>query len=1342
MKIQNLFNIGIIDKDSEGRFVAEGKLIDAENFFVNTLEGSGGGVGKNALGNALKTAYNITGGHTIGHGVNTSENKVYNFIKGTNHDYIIEYDSETYVSEIVAQSTTGTRLNFRTGERITNVEVISGNTVSDTLLKFSGDSNPPRILNIARFKQKYIDLELALAGSGIDWFTAEEIMLIKAPPLFPPTVVQVKTLDEKENFLKDKYISFATRYKYKDNYYSAISSWQEYAFTPNRFDLNPSSCENKGMVNIYNGCDITFNTGPREVIGVDLLFKYSNSTVVYKVDQFVKTEESWADNVTIPAPIRFTNNKIFSVLPEDQYFRSYDNVPESVVAGTIAGNRVMYANYVEGKDLIDKNGNPVVMDYTVGVSSLSPESSPLSVTKLSATSLFDASSIVDGKIRLDFTGKSLKKDGAISILFNIKSIAVVPPLDPTRPIAVFDNSYVTVLDKDYDSISDVITQDADNLFKSGMEGYFNDLFKSTFLVLPGHSLGFPPSLYNGFTVTVVSTNVIDIVLPSMKYEIEVLPSGPNTFVTEYYQDSLTATYVDSIASKKSMKSYRSYEIATLYRDAQGRKTTALTSEKNTVFIPLSKSTSKNTLTVNMGTTMPPAWATTYKFAIKETIKTYEEIYTTDFYEDGYFRWVRLEGETKNKVKEGDTLLVKSDVSSIHAKPVTVKVLEVKVQDQDFIAGGVSEISGLYMKIKPVGFDMKYDPDGYREFIGSAGQRSGYPTVTLTIPNSVVTGNIPRNSILSISLKSSFSHEDEFNNYDADIVASSDYPDFQNFYNAQIATMVFQGNNTGVDFGGVFAKESTTATTFKITGTSNGRNTVINPKSGFLDVKVTLRTNAGFMIFEKQGLEESSSLFYETPDVFPIVNGLHVYNGTNVVDGVHSLVHTFNCFVMGNGAESYQIRDAFNERYLSIDFPATAVSADGFKKVNRQTDITYSGVYNSSTNVNRLNEFNLYLANFKEDIEKSYGPILKIKGTDTNIEVYQEDKCSKVYYGKDFLFNADGSSNLTVTDEVLGKGQEMYGGEYGISYHPESFDEYAFNSYLTDTKRGIVLKKSNNGLFEISSQGMNSYFKKLFRDNAINQIIGEYDQYHDVYVLNIKYNGNQYVTWVYSDKDNGWLGRLPFNPEDMCRINGKFLSFFNGEIYEHNQSTGRNTFFGVEHPSTFTINFSQDPSSRKNYKTIEIEGTDAWDLTLNTDFDAGYVNASDFNKEEGVYKAYARLSNAVIDTSLLSVQGIGNCTVSGLVLSFGFELDNAISVGDDVRNLDNELVGTITNKTATTLTLNAVANIVTSDYVMCSKPQSANVNSLLGYHLMVTGTLTKNTKTELFAINSEVVKSFS
>jgi hypothetical protein len=48
----------------------------------------------------------------------SSLNLLYNFIKEL-HDYIIEYNTETHLSEIVAQSSTGTLLNFKEGERIT-----------------------------------------------------------------------------------------------------------------------------------------------------------------------------------------------------------------------------------------------------------------------------------------------------------------------------------------------------------------------------------------------------------------------------------------------------------------------------------------------------------------------------------------------------------------------------------------------------------------------------------------------------------------------------------------------------------------------------------------------------------------------------------------------------------------------------------------------------------------------------------------------------------------------------------------------------------------------------------------------------------------------------------------------------------------------------------------------------------------------------------------------------------------------------------------------------------------------------------------------------------------------
>ena len=61
-------------------------------------------------------------------------------------------------------------------------------------------------------------------------------------------------------------------------------------------------------------------------------------------------------------------------------------------------------------------------------------------------------------------------------------------------------------------------------------------------------------------------------------------------------------------------------------------------------------------------------------------------------------------------------------------------------------------------------------------------------------------------------------------------------------------------------------------------------------------------------------------------------------------------------------------------------------------------MTYSGVYNQSTNYNVLNEFNLSLINYR-DIDDQFGKIMKIESRDTDLIVFQENKISKILFGK-------------------------------------------------------------------------------------------------------------------------------------------------------------------------------------------------------------------------------------------------------------------------------------------------------------------------------------------------------
>ena len=1444
-KYQNLFSKGTVNKDLDPRFVEANELIDAENFFVTTVDGSSGGVGKNALGNALKTAYNITGGKTVGVGINPAKSKVYNLVKGTNYDYVIEYDIDTNESVIVAQSTTGTRLNFRTGERVRNVDIIPNDSGEGDFIAFSGDSNPLRFFNIETAKTW-----------GIDGFTEDEISVMKPSPIFAPTITLTTSVDGvNNNFIENKLINIGYRYKYADGFYSAISSWSKVAFEPRKFDLDYQTYENNGMLNLANAVDISFNTGPREVVEVELLFKESNNNTVYVIDSFNKATLSWGNNTT--ETFQLSKSKIRKILSEEQYFRNFDNVPLSAVAQTTIGNRLAYANYLEGRDIdvdvdfgvevvstnpyvgnntteiedqITVNSYSNVIDFEIGVPDgggapvdqmnfatntvsvdltgatggvfeikITPKAGYSSVlyniivregtteleswsgisgiqTKTYTTNTnknvtiyvtsvegivydceltysifnifftvskyiynavhqlsynkstgFDTTlngdTLLNTKANIDLSGYEFKAGQQIRINFELQSSLA---LDVKPSLTFFYN-----LTANYASLADFITRSS---FKNQLENTFSLTFKNEYMSNAGSIVS-----YTGFLLS-YSGNTITIVSPKVVYSVTE-PSNTVENKNEFYLFNEAAFVTVTENSFSSLHSNRDYEVCLIYMDDKGRKTTALTSKNNSVYVAAENSTLVNKLKVTINNN-PPSWAKYYKFGIKQPKTTYETLFGNEIYADGIYRWIRLVGENKDKVKEGDILIVKSDFSGPLESLAKTKILEISTKAEDFISGNklatgqdLIEQPGLYMKIKQGNFNITIDQDSFQTFSGFGKRRYAsrsfvttnplfgeYDGATFT-PFEINSGSQIR---FYIEIKAygsiSFNHV-----YEKKITTQDYYPSIQEWWEAEIQDLVDWN-----EFESDYLKEwrfETDGSAFSVKPWRDGTAT----RDIMTTVTFDINFAGGTLVFETEPFEDLSAPFFETPETFTITDGEHEMTE-------HILNEAFNCFAFGNGVESYKIQDTLTGKTFSMDTNPTLVNKEGYKQMNRSADITYSEVFNSNTNVNRLNEFNLSLANFKDDIDKSYGAIYKIKGEETNLQVYQEGKCSQVFYGKDILYNADGSTNLSQISDVLGS-QDMYQGDFGISKHSDSYDSYAHNSYHTDVNHGVVIKKSNNGLFEISKQGLTNYFKTLFRDNVINHINGKYDQYNDVYVLNIQYNNTDYVTWVYSDKDNGWLGRIKFNPEDMCCINGKFLSFKNGEIYEHNQLTGRNTFYGVEYPSSFTFNFSQSPSERKTYKTVEIEGTDAWQLALETDQDKGYVNTADFEKQEGVHRAYTRTSNAIIDTSLLSCQGIGECTITGLVLSFDFNLESTISIGDEIRNSDLELVGTIQSKTANTLTLDTVNNIVTGDFVMCAKSQSSESSGLLGYHMVVTATLTKNTKTEVFAINSEVAKSF-
>ena len=204
----------------------------------------------------------------------------------------------------------------------------------------------------------------------------------------------------------------------------------------------------------------------------------------------------------------------------------------------------------------------------------------------------------------------------------------------------------------------------------------------------------------------------------------------------------------------------------------------------------------------------------------------------------------------------------------------------------------------------------------------------------------------------------------------------------------------------------------------------------------------------------------------------------------------------------NGVESNRIRDDFNAADMKFSPRVTSIIED-YENERKEASLTYSGVFRGDTSINRLNEFNLSLANFK-NLDREFGSIEKLYARDTDVFVFHQDKINKVLYGKNVLYDAIGGGQVASIPEVLGN-EIPFPVEYGISNNPESFATNAGDMYLTDSRRGVVISIERGVVNEISSLGMTDYFRDEMKDNPNKQKLGGFDPYSNRYTLSTENN---------------------------------------------------------------------------------------------------------------------------------------------------------------------------------------------------------------------------------------------
>lgn len=1100
--LRRTFLGGKMNKDLDERVLPEGEFRHAENIEISNSEGSDVGSVQNSFSNKKMTSLSLgLYPNTLGKYECEATDKLYWFVKSDSGCYLMEWDNGSQsVSYVLKDTRVGAArvLNLSDTHLITGIDKIVNDNVQDDILIWTDNNMEICSINIERAK-KY----------GVNGFDIEDITLIKKPPRFAPTATLVYNGKEGNN-IEEKFLLFAYRYQYLDNEWSALSSFTNYKFNPKPYEIDYYTLDNIGMVNNFNAVNVGFNVGDKRVKAIQIIFKESNSNALYIIETFDKEKEGWSDNSL--QNLQFSNNKAYRPLPSTELGRTFDNVPRKAKALALIENRLIVGNYLEGYSICDANGKKIKLDYNVSLKSV-----PLNSGDDLTMSLTDVAD--DNQLTIsNGTGMSLKKGYLITFAITI--------VKRTTSLVVYSNSFQYILDKDYVNLQalflDSVFISFSNVIKSDFELNYNNHFTAGEVLVDGPVFSLFTTGLNsvGFSITPFTYNETPV----------------TTLKTQYltFQPTSSISLLES-SSSSSCKSNRNFEVGMEYIDTVSRETVVLTCPENSIYIPNEKSEFKNSLQVAIHN-LPPYFADRFKLVVKTPALSYYTLAVNNFYIDGPFVWIKLEGANIDKVKVGEYLILKSKKGTVQDAIIKTKVLEVSEKAENFItASPIKEPAGFYMKIKPNGFPMiQSDNTSFTNTkVDQTSNTYGELYLDLnTFYNEDTLLNEKQKlypgSEIKLKFSSKYKYDDGWKNevYENPFQIQRDYNDVKSWfdevvlgndlkgtedcnYNGKVSVVVgdLATLRTGIGDVETFTPNPLGKEYMKVIGL---KNTSSKGRFNYTEGVVTIRISKGDFIFETEPKKDiEQNVFFKTEQTFEVINGNHQGNVQNqngiAVPCIIDLDY-FNCFAQGNGVESYQIKDAFNKPYLNVDNKPTSTLTEEYKEVRRSSDLTYAETYVESTNRNGLNEFNKSRGNFKE-LDKTFGEITKLVSRDNDIVVFQSEKVSQVRYNKDEISTADGKTSLVAVEAVLGR-QIPYMGQNGCR-NPESIAVLDRQIYYANTGNGVFMRLSTDGSDAITN-GMVSYFRNLFIERPTAKVLGGIDPYFGKYVVSV---GDEPVTYL-------------------------------------------------------------------------------------------------------------------------------------------------------------------------------------------------------------------------------------
>tara|TARA_R110001592_G_scaffold122406_2_gene329162 strand:+ start:118 stop:4305 length:4188 start_codon:yes stop_codon:yes gene_type:complete len=1375
--------------DEDERLLQAGAMTDALNVSISEDEDGSEGVIKNVKGTSnalavsgseLTASDDVT---VIGQVSDPQRGFIYFFVAddsatsgnsyaGAEHA-IYQYNTKSTTNEGLAANSyrlvlKGAALAFDPAGFI-KVDVVNAAFQQDGILKtalyFTDNLNPPRKINVDR----------AVAGdySGAVGFDLAFSSIKAAPNVSPSSSFSTDTSVDTNMFSSNSF-QYATQYIYKDGEESAISSYSELATSKSVFFGSIDDTAYAVARNTENVCDVVLNINKQmpDLDKVRLLARKGNDGSFFIIDEFDPlVSKDRGDGSSGHTPLytassqtyHFRNDTLGSTVPNTVADKMYDNVPLLAKGQAVAGNRLIYSNYTEGRantspavnltpfynapgvsgsDLIDDSGSTLI-DHIIDPGAIGVK---IEIYGLFGETSYSASDKVPAgtTTNISFVYKPLfnlvhGSSNIISIPTTAGTNLTATSLDLDTLAAGYPDQTLTITARNTTEVNynDLRTLLVNNLDAKTITIDYNiagqALSDSKTVTAGTASVTFrfdssvTASVDGEFTLnplveSIILTNVT--LSDSLQWDAfqafgedrDVLQSGSqNPSTPSGAHISSRAASATSIGNIKSFKAGSTHELGVVYYDKFNRSgnVNRLGSFYAEWFGGGARPANKEgptAVNIDWASYAPPSWADRWQIVYNggSSYDSYVQ-YTTGggFYVRYPSNHAKNPNDKRIFVNIDSLDEYKEDRGALRSYSFT-EGDKLRVISYDSATGATPSIE--YPKAADNGI-IEFNILGVKE-LGA----SDNPIASAGTPKPEEQGTF---LVLEHPSISSGVDGERFAGFDWYSISNTNYDDSTT---TSTSNTNLWGKQCVVEF--MTPKKSTSEDVFYEIGVGGRcgerKDTSITNAHG-PDIKID-NGDVHYRLVRCKGPDQDGSTTY----------------ATNIAADA---AFTYRSIAIENETVSDQVLTKdWDKGRAHVVFEPSA-------EVRRYNGLTYSDAYEDDVANLSLSSFNASLGNF-DSLESKFGAVNYIGNYNDSLVAIQENKLSLVPVNKNIIQYAEGSGNVALSTKVLNS-PSYSSGDYGCGDNPESVLIQDSSVYFADKSRQAVCVLTGGQLVPISEKNMSSFFRTFFATDNTKYVSG-YDSRENAYYLTAL-GGTTPETVGYDASIKVWQSKYSFTPDIYSNQNNtlysaKYVTGSPAKAFWRHDSATRNNFYDTSYPSEVEVVSKISPSRVKVYNAVSYEGdSDAWDMSpVSTDLDQTSGTITSWSKKEGSY--YASMPRDASDESTSHKIYLGNLTDSGDGLTF----TSTVRLSRLPIPLGNQA---ITQPTGSDITFN-IASVAgnsitfgedaspTSGHTYLVLSPSLNGDPMRGHWAKIKLTNSSNTKHELYCINTHVTDSKS